>query len=128
MERHSYATDLSDDEWALIEPLLPLAKGGRTGRPRKYPKREMLNAMLYLLRTGCQWRNLPNDMPPYTAVWEQFWRWRNDGTLDKIHAALRTKAREKSGRAAAPGAAILDSQSVKTTEKGARKDLTPTRR
>ena len=127
MERQSYSTDLSDAQWALIEPLLPLAKGGRTGRPRKYAKREMLNAVFYIVRTGCQWRNLPNDLPPHNAVWEQFSRWRNDGTLDKVHEALRAKARTKAGLKVAPSAAILDSQSVKTTEKGGQKALMQTR-
>ena len=127
MKRSSYSTDVSDEQWRLIEPLLPLAKNGRTGRPRKYSQREMLNALLYILRTGCQWRNLPNDLPPYGAVWMQFCRWRNDGMLDKIHDALRAKARVKAGREEAPSAAILDSQSVKTTEKGGQKALTPTK-
>src|SRR5688500_8679029 len=113
MGRKSYRTDLSDAQWHRIEKVLPAAQGGRTGRLRKYSKREMLNAMFYILRTGCQWRNLPNDLPPYHAVWEQFSRWRNDGTLDKVHDALRSAARQQVGRKEAPSAAILDSQSVK---------------
>jgi transposase len=128
MERNCYSTDVSDKQWVLIEPLLPQAKGSRTGRPRIYSQREMLNAIFYLLRTGCQWRNLPNDLPPYGAVWMQFCRWRNDGTLDKVHDALRAKAREKAGRKEAPSAAILDSQSVKTTEKGGQKALMQARK
>jgi putative transposase len=126
--RKSYSTDVSEGQWALIEPLLPMAKGGRTGRPRRYSQREMLNAIFYILRTGCQWRNLPNDLPPYGAVWMQFCRWRNDGTLDKIHEALRAKVRNQAGQNQAPSAAILDSQSVKTTEKGGQKATTLARK
>lgn len=118
MEGQSYSTNMSDGQWARIERILPLAKNGRTGRPRKYSKREVVNALFYIVRTGCQWRNLRNDLPPYTVVWDHFFGWRNDGTLDRIHDALRTQARCKSRRHPAPSAAILDSQSVKTTEKG----------
>jgi len=128
MGRIGYSTDVSDAQWRRIEKVLPRAKGGRTGRPRKYSQRAMLNALFYLLRTGCQWRNLPNDLPPYGAVWMQFCRWRNDGTWDKIHDALRVQARHKVGRKAAPSAAILDSQSIKTTEKGGPRALMPTRK
>ncbi len=128
MERGIYSTDLTDKQWQRIESLLPVAKNGRTGRPRKYSQREMLNALFYILRTGCQWRNLPHDLPPHNAVWAQFRRWREDGTLDKVHDALRAQARKKAGRKEAPGAAILDSQSVKTTEKGGQKAMTRTKR
>lgn len=128
MERQRYSTDLSDAQWQRIEKLLPLAKNGRTGRPRKYSKREMLNAMFYVLRTGSSWRLMPHDLPPYNAVWEQFCRWRNDGTLDKVHEALRAQSRRKAGRKVAPSAAILDSQSVKTTEKGGQKVSTLARK
>jgi len=128
MNRSHYSTDVSDKQWALLAPLFRLAQGGRTGRPRKYSQREMLNAVFYIVRTGCQWRNLPNDLPPYGAVWMQFCRWREDGTLDKVHDALRAKARKKAGRKEAPSAVILDSQSVKTTEKGGQEDMTPARK
>ncbi len=123
MKRPIYSTDVSDEQWELILPLLPQAKQGRTGRPRKYCQREMLNAIFYILRTGCQWRNLPHDLPPSNAVWVQFCRWRNDGTLERIHDALRAQVRVRDGRDEAPSAAILDSQSVKTTEKGGQKAL-----
>lgn len=128
MKRSIYSTDVNDQQWALIEPLLPVAKNGRTGRPRKYSQREMLNAVLYVLRTGCQWRNLPHDLPPWGAVWMQFCRWRNDGTLEHIHSALRAAVRQSEGREVAPSAAILDSQSVKSTEKGGQKALTQAKR
>ncbi len=117
-DRKLYSTDVSDEQWALIAPLLPQAKNGRTGRPRLYSQREMLNALFYVLRTGCQWRNLPHDFPPYGAVWMQFCRWRDSGTLEIIHGALRAQVRLQAGREEAPSAAILDSQSIKTTEKG----------
>jgi transposase len=88
----------------------------------------MLNAMFYLLRTGSQWRNLPHDFPPHGAVWMQFRRWRESGTLESIHDALHAQVRVQPGREEAPSAAILDSQSVKTTEKGGQKALTRTRK
>jgi len=128
MERTSYSTDLTDRQWQRLEKLLPVAQSGRTGRPRKYGQREMLNAMFYLLRSGGAWRLLPHDFPPHTAVWAQFRRWREDGTLDKVHDALRAQSRKKAGRKVAPSAAILDSQSVKTTEKGGQKDMTRARK
>ena len=128
MTRQRYTSDLTDAQWQRIQELLPPAKGGRTGRPRKYEQREMLNAMLYLLRTGSQWRNLPHDFPPHGSVWELFRRWRDNGTLESIHNALRAQVRVQSGREEAPSAAILDSQSVKTTEKGGQKALTRTKK
>ena len=93
------------------------AAGGR-GRPAKYPRRQMLNALLYLGRAGGQWRNLPHDFPPWRSVWELYGRWRDQGLLARLHEALRDACRAQAGRQAAPSAAILDSQSVKTTEKG----------
>ncbi|PQV62905.1 Putative transposase of IS4/5 family (DUF4096) [Abditibacterium utsteinense] len=88
----------------------------------------MLNAMPYLLRTGSQWRNLPHDFPTHGSVWEQFRRWRDNGTLETIHRALRAQMRVQSGRKEAPSAAILDSQSIKTTEEGGQKALTQARK
>ena len=128
MNRKRYNTDVTDAEWRLIEAVLPLPKGGRTGRPPKYSRREMVNAMLYVLRTGCSWRLLPHDFPPFGAVWETFSRWRDNGTIEHIHTALRAQARKETGREVAPSAAILDSQSVATTEKGGRKGLTQARK
>ena len=110
-----YATDLSDAQWAQVAPLLP-----RGGRPPKYPRRWMLNALLYQARTGCQWRLLPGEFPPWNSVWELFSRWREAGGLVRLHTALRDAGRQRAGRQAAPSAAILDSQSVQTTEKGGR--------
>ena len=116
MTRKSYSTDLTDAQWALIEALIPAAQPG--GRPRAVDPREVVDAVLYLLRTGCSWRLLPNDFPPWGTVHYYYRRWRLDGTWERIHDALRERVRVTVGRAATPSAAILDSQSVKTTEKG----------
>ncbi len=126
MDREPYPSDLTDEQWALLEPLLPPPKPG--GRPRSVDLREVVNAMLYLLRTGCPWRSLPHDLPPWGTVWAYFRRWREDGTLDRLHAALRDRVREAAGRDRHPSAAILDSQSVKTAEKGGRAATTLARR
>lgn len=129
MTRQSYATDLSEAQWARVEALLPRHGGsGGRGRPAKHPRRRMLEAMLYLERTGCQWRNLPHDFPPWSSVWELFWRWRQKGVLKAVHRALRDQCRQRTGRPAAPSAAILDSQSVQTTEKGGRAASTRAKR
>ena len=129
MKRLPYATDLNDAQWARVEVLLPRHGGsGGRGRPAKHARRRLLEAMLYLERTGCQWRNLPHDFPPWNSVWELFCRWRDNGLLARIHEALRDACRARAGRPAAPSAAILDSQSVKTTEKGGRAVLTRAKR
>jgi putative transposase len=91
MRLHHYPSDLTDDQWALIEPRLPPEPGG--GRPRKTDLRDVVDAVLYILRTGCQWRYLPKDFPPKSTVWRYFDQWRHDGTLDTIHDRLRQKAR-----------------------------------
>jgi transposase len=111
-----YPSDLTDDEWALIAPLIPPAKRG--GRPREVNIREILNGILYILSTGCQWRALPKDLPPRSTVHEYLELWNWDETLDKIHHELYTRCREEAGRDASPSAGVIDSQSVKSAEKG----------
>ena len=111
-----YPSDLTDAEWALIEPHIPPARRG--GRRRKVDMREVVQAMLYILETGCQWRHLPKDVSPRSTVWEYFDLWRHDGTLDRIHETLYLALHEAEGREAAPTAAIIDSQTVKSVEKG----------
>lgn len=126
MNRKSYPSDLSEAQWQVLEPLLQ--KAAPRGAPSRYPLREVVNAMLYLLCNGCSWRALPHDFPPYTLVWYHFRRFRDNGTLETIHGVLRAQVRQEAGRDAAPSAAILDSQSVKTTEKGGQKALTQARK
>ena len=113
-----YPTDLTDAEWALVEPHIRPAKRG--GRPRTVKVREVMNAILYLLGTGCQWRALPKDFPPRTTVFEYLDLWEWDGTLARMHHTLFVATREQAGKQASPTAAIIDSQSVKGAEKGGR--------
>src|SRR5262245_21828786 len=115
-ERALYETDLTDAQWAILSPLLPAPPGG--GRPRTTDLREVVNAILYVLRTGCAWDLLPHDFPPPGTVYDYVSRWRRDGTIARIHEALRPLAREASEHNAEPSAAGVDSQSVKTTEVG----------
>ena len=116
MRRPPYPSDLTDRQWRLLEPLIPPAKPG--GRPRSANEREIVNAILYVLRNGVVWRALPNDFPPWKTAYHYFSTWRKDGTWDAVHEALRDRVRVAGGRDVSPSAAILDSQSVKTTEKG----------
>ena len=111
-----YPSDLSDAEWALIASHIPPARRG--GRRREVDVREVLQGVLYVLETGCQWRHLPKDFPPRSTVWAYFDLWRYDGTLDRIHETLYAALRAAEGRAPQPSAAIIDSQTVKSAEKG----------
>ena len=122
-ERHGlrYPSDLTDAEWALVEPFIPPAKRG--GRRRTVEMREVLNGILYVLATGCQWRALPKDLPPKSTVHDYLTLWTWDGTLRRLHHALLVQAREQAGKEASPTAAIVDSQSVKSAEKGARASI-----
>lgn len=116
MSRPAYPTDLSDAEWLILEPLLlaVLSLSGR-GRPRQVELREIVNAIFYVLRSGCAWRLLPHDFPAWQTVYGYFRRWRDSGLWEKLNDALRESVREQAGREAQPSAAIIDSQSVKTS-------------
>jgi putative transposase len=116
MSREAYSTDLSDKEWELIAALIPAPLGG--GRPAKWERREIVNAILYALRSGGGWRLLPHDFPPYQTVFYYFRLWRKAGVWERVNTELREQWRVQRGRDAQPSAAIIDSQSVKTTEKG----------
>jgi transposase len=117
-EHGRFPSDLTDVEWAQLAPAIPLAKPG--GRPRKTDMRSAMNAILYLLRTGCPWRYLPRDgFPPRSTVYNIFRQFQRDGTWETIWATLHMALRERLGREASPSAAVIDSQSVKSAEKGA---------
>jgi transposase len=111
-----YASDLTDAEWALLEPLLPPRCD--QGRPRSWPMREIVNAISYVLRSGCPWRLLPNDFPPWRTVYRWFAAWRDEGLFERVNHTLVMADRARSGREASPTAAVIDSQSVKTSESG----------
>jgi transposase len=111
-----YASSMTDAEWSLIEPFMPEASA--IGRPRETDLRAVVNAILYMVSTGCQWRQLPKEFPPYSTVQGYFYRWAQDGTLARINHALVVASRESTGREASPTAGVIDSQSVKTTESG----------
>jgi putative transposase len=117
MTRKAYPTDLKDSEWKQLEALIPPAKHG--GRKRTADMREVLNGIFYVVKTGCQWDMLPHDFPPKGTVYHYYNSWRKNGIWGQINAALREQVRQAEGRNRTPSAAILDSQSVKTTEKGA---------
>jgi putative transposase len=116
MMRRAYTTDLSDAEWGLIEPHLPVREA--PGRPRLHPLREILDAVFYILRSGCAWRLLPHDFPPWKTVYHYFRAWRIDGTWERINAAIRERLRVRLGRDPQPSAGVVDSKSVKSTGVG----------
>lgn len=128
MEARSYPSDLTDEQWQLVEPGLPAAKAG--GRPREVDMRVMVNGMLYLSRSGCSWRMLPLDFGPWSTVHHYYRQFRRDDTWEKLHDALREKVRIAAGREATPSAGIMDSQSVKTAapQKGGRTVTTRARK
>ena len=115
-DQQRYPSDLTDEEWSHIEPLIPPAKRG--GRKREVDLREVVNGIMYVLSTGCQWRYVPKDLPPKSTLHDYLDLWNYDGTLQRIHHTLYVKCREQIGREASPTACVIDSQSVKSAEKG----------
>jgi transposase len=126
MERSGYPSDLTDAQWEAIKDLIPPAKHG--GRPRSTEMRRVLNAINYLLRTGCQWAFLPRDFPPKSTVYGYFSDWGQAAVWEEMHAILREEVRAQAQRETSPSAAVIDSQTVKTTEKGGRAASTAARK
>jgi transposase len=118
-----YPSDLTDAEWELLRPMIRPAKRG--GRPRTVNLREVLNAIFYVLSTGCQWQALPKDLPPKSTAWDYFSLWEWDGTIERIHHALYVAERERSGREPSPTTAIIDSQTARTAQKGGLRSIRP---
>ena len=121
-QRQPYLSDLTDDEYACIAKQVPAVQSGtpKGGRPCEYERREIVNGILYVLRSGCVWRLMPHDLPPWNLTFKYFTLWKKNGTWESIHDGLRGELRRAEGREEFPSAGILDSQSVKTTERGAR--------
>lgn len=118
VSRKPYPSDVTNEQWTIIEPVIPPAKQNRGGRPRNVNMREIVNAIFYVNRSGCQWDMLPHDLPPKSTVYEYFSQWQKDGTLTNILTTLREQIRVTAGREATPSAMCIDSQSIKTTEVG----------
>jgi putative transposase len=117
-KRRTYPSDLTDAQWGIVAPWIPAPRYNRGGRPRELDMREVLNTLLYLNRSGCQWEMLPHDLLPKSSVYDYFAQWRDDGTWSKILTALRERVRREAGRELTPSAVCIESQSVKTTEIG----------
>lgn len=116
IQRQAYQSDLKDQEWKWLEPLMPAPSSkGTRGRPQEWPLREVVNGVLYVLRSGCQWRMLPHDLPPWQSVYYHYRQWRLSGVWERINTVLRERIRQREGREATPSAGIVDAQSVKTT-------------